>query len=124
MKIFISTGEVSGDLQGAMLIESLYRQAQNLNLNLEITALGGTRMKQAGAKLLRNTTSISSVGILESLPYVFPTLQIQAKVQNYLRENPPDLVVLIDYRGPNLSIGNYIRKTFANIPIIYYIAPQ
>ncbi|MEL7035611.1 MAG: lipid-A-disaccharide synthase [Cyanobacteria bacterium J06592_8] len=124
MKIFISTGEVSGDLQGAMLIESLYRQAENLNLTLEITALGGTRMEQAGAKLLRNTTSISSVGILESLPYVFPTLQIQGKVQKYLRENPPDLVVLIDYRGPNLSIGNYIRKTFANIPIIYYIAPQ
>ncbi|WP_413161414.1 lipid-A-disaccharide synthase [Capilliphycus salinus ALCB114379] len=124
MKILISTGEVSGDLQGAMLIESLYRQAKNLGLELEITALGGTRMEKAGAKLLGNTTSIGSVGILESLPYIFPTLQIQGRVKQYLQHNKPDLVVLIDYMGPNINIGNYIRRHFSAIPIIYYIAPQ
>lgn len=124
MKILISTGEVSGDLQGAMLIESLYRQAQNLDRDLEIVALGGTRMEKAGAKLLGNTASIGSVGILESLPYIFPSLQIQRQVQNYLQQNQPDLVVLIDYMGPNINLGNYIRRHFSQIPIIYYIAPQ
>jgi lipid-A-disaccharide synthase len=124
MKIFISTGEVSGDLQGAMLIEALHRQAQNLDQELEIIALGGTRMEKAGADLLGNTLSIGSVGIWESLPYVFPTLKMQQQVEQYLQQNPPDLVVLIDYMGPNLKIGNYIRRHFSSIPIIYYIAPQ
>ena len=124
MKILISTGEVSGDLQGAMLIESLYRRAETLGLKLEITALGGMRMEKAGAKLLGNTTGIGSVGILESLPFIFPTLQMQRRVREYLRENAPDLVILIDYMGPNLNIGNYIRNHFSEIPIIYYIAPQ
>ncbi|ERT05250.1 lipid-A-disaccharide synthase [Lyngbya aestuarii BL J] len=124
MKILICTGEVSGDLQGAMLIESLYRQAQNLDLDLEIIALGGTRMEKAGAKLLGNTASIGSVGILESLPYIFPSLKIQRQVQNYLQQNQPDLVVLIDYMGPNINLGNYIRRHFSEIQIIYYIAPQ
>ena len=124
MKILISTGEVSGDLQGAMLIESLYRQAENLGVELEIAALGGTRMEKAGAKLLGNTTGIGSVGILESLPYIFPTLKMQGRAREYLRQNSPDLVVLIDYMGPNLNIGNYIRRHFSGIPIIYYIAPQ
>ncbi len=124
MKIFISTGEVSGDLQGAMLIEALYHQAQVLNLELEIIALGGSRMESSGAKLLGNTISMGSVGILESLPYVIPTLQMQRRVEDYLQKNLPDLVILIDYMGPNLKIGNYIRRHLSTIPIIYYIAPQ
>ena len=50
MKIFISTGEVSGDLQGAMLVKSLYKIAASQNIDLEIAGLGGDRMKTAGAK--------------------------------------------------------------------------
>ncbi len=124
IKIFISTGEVSGDLQGAVLVEALYRQAQLQGLNLDIVALGGERMAAAGATLLGNTTKIGSVGIIESLPFVFPTLKIQQKAKEYLHNESPNIVVLIDYMGPNLSIGNYIRKTWRNLPIIWYIAPQ
>jgi lipid-A-disaccharide synthase len=46
-KIFISTGEVSGDLQGSLLIAALHRQAANLDWELEIVALGGQRMAKA-----------------------------------------------------------------------------
>ncbi len=124
IKIFISTGEVSGDLQGALLVEALYRQAQLQGLNLDIVALGGDRMASAGATLLENTTKIGSVGIIESLPFVFPTLKIQQKAKEYLHNESPNLVVLIDYMGPNLSIGSYIHKTWPNMPIVWYIAPQ
>ncbi len=124
MRILVSTGEVSGDLQGAMLIQALKRQAIAAGLELEIIALGGSQMEEAGATLLANTSSIGSVGILESLPFVLPTLKIQRKIQRYLNQNPPDIVVLIDYMGPNTNIGNYIRRHFPSLPIIYYIAPQ
>ncbi|MFB2935795.1 lipid-A-disaccharide synthase [Aerosakkonemataceae cyanobacterium BLCC-F154] len=132
IRIFISTGEVSGDLQGALLINALKRQGEKLGQELEIVALGGSRMTQAGAKLLGDTTKIGSVGILESLPYILPTLQIQNRAKQYLRENPPDLVILIDYMGPNLAIGNFIRfakrslwkSHLTNTPVVYYIAPQ
>ncbi|HEY9831910.1 MAG TPA: lipid-A-disaccharide synthase [Stenomitos sp.] len=122
--IFISTGEVSGDLQGALLIDGLKRQAESIGLDLEIVALGGEKMAAAGAKLLGNTTGIGSVGILESLPFVLPTLQIQQRAKQYLREHPPDLVVLIDYMGPNLSLGRFMRRHLPQVPIVYYIAPQ
>jgi lipid-A-disaccharide synthase len=124
MRIFISTGEVSGDLHGAMLIEALQRQAKINNIDLEIFALGGDRMEKAGAKLLGNTTIISSIGLIESLPYLLPTLQVQSHAKRYLRNNPPDILVLIDYIAPNIGIGNFVRKHLPNIPIIYYIAPQ
>jgi lipid-A-disaccharide synthase len=124
-KIFISTGEVSGDLQGALLIEALHRQSHNWDWHLEIVALGGDRMAGAGATLLANTASIGSVGTAwEAIPFVIPTLKIQSQTKQYLQQHPPDIVVLIDYAGPNLALGSYIRRTFPHIPIAYFIAPQ
>ena len=122
--IFISTGEVSGDLQGALLIDALKRQAASAGVELEIVALGGSRMAEAGATLLGDTTSIGSVGLLESLPFVLPTLQVQHRAKQYLRQHPPDLVLLIDYMGPNLSIASFIRHHLPQVPVVYYIGPQ
>ncbi len=123
-RIFISTGEVSGDLQGALLIDALKRHAEATGIELEIVALGGERMAKAGATLLGNTTGIGSIGIFESLPFVLPTLQIQRRAKEYIRQHPPDVVVLIDYVSPNLSIGSFIRRHLPQVPIVYYIAPQ
>lgn len=124
MRIFISTGEVSGDLQGAILIQALKKQATTAQIDLEIVALGGDRMKNAGATLLGNTISIGSVGLLEALPFVVPTLKLQNITKKYLANNIPDAVVLIDYPVSNIAIGRYVKKHFPQVPIIYYIAPQ
>jgi len=123
-RIFISTGEVAGDLQGALLITALQRQAARLGWELEIVALGGEKMAAAGATVLGDTSSIGSVGIFESLPFVLPTLQLQKRAIANLKQHPPDLVVLIDYAQPNLNIGSYLHRELPNVPIVYYIAPQ
>jgi lipid-A-disaccharide synthase len=122
-RLFISTGEVSGDLQGALLIEALQRQAQQQDIQLEIVGLGGDRMAAAGAQLLSNTSSIGSVGLIEALRYIWPTLWLQRRTHDYLRQHPPDLVVLIDYLSGNVTLGSFIRRHF-EVPITYYIAPQ
>lgn len=123
-RVFISTGEVAGDLQGALLIAALQRQAARLGWELEIVALGGEKMAAAGATVLGDTSSIGSVGIFESLPFVLPTLQLQKRAIAFLQQHPPDLVVLIDYAQPNLNIGSYLHRELPNVPIVYYIAPQ
>ncbi len=124
MKLLISTGEVSGDLQGSLLINALKTNAEKRGIELDIIALGGERMKESGAKLISNTSSIGAIGFLEALPYILPTLNAQSKIDNYLSSSPPDAVVLIDYMGPNIRLGLKVKKKFPNIPIIYYIAPQ
>ncbi|MGD1905300.1 MAG: lipid-A-disaccharide synthase [Leptolyngbyaceae cyanobacterium] len=124
LRIFISTGEVSGDLQGALLIEALYRQAKLQGITLSISALGGQKMAGAGAHLLGETTGIGSVGLLEALPYVLPTLQMQQQAQQQLRAEPPDVAVYIDYMGPNLSLGKFMRQHLPEVKTVYYIAPQ
>lgn len=122
--IFISTGEVSGDMQGALLIEALNRRASELGVELEIVALGGEAMAKAGATLIGNTSGIGSVGILESIPFLLPTLEVQRRAKQYVQANPPDLVVLIDYMQPNINLGKYLRRYLPKVPTVYYIAPQ
>ena len=47
-KIFISTGEVSGDLHGSLLSKALFDEARKHKINLEIYGLGGEKMKNEG----------------------------------------------------------------------------
>lgn len=121
--IFISTGEVSGDFQGAALAQALYREAQAQNIPIRITALGGEKMAAQGVKLLGNTAGIGSIGLLEALPFILPSFFLQQKVKRLLKQQPPHLAILIDYATPNIAMGQFIKHQLA-IPIVYYIAPQ
>ena len=51
-KIFISTGEVSGDLHGGLLSKALLDEAEKKSIQLEICGLGGQRMKKEGDQCL------------------------------------------------------------------------
>jgi lipid-A-disaccharide synthase len=124
MKIFISTGEVSGDLQGSMLVKSLYQAAAQRQIDLEIVALGGDRLQEVGAKILANTAAIGSMGFIEAIPFILPTIKIQKLAKKYLRANSPDVLVLIDYPASNLALASYVKRHLPQVPVVYYIAPQ
>ena len=124
VRVLISTGEVSGDLQGGLLVSALHRQAAVRGVPLEVMALGGARMQAAGAELLADTAPLGSIGLLEALPLVLPTLKLQARVNRELTARPPDAVVLIDYMGANVRLGQRLRRQLPQVPITYYIAPQ
>ena len=124
LRLLVSTGEVSGDLQGSLLVKALHKEARRRQLDLEIVALGGERMERAGAVLLANTTRISAIGLLEAIPFVLPTLRLQRRLKHWFRRDPPDGVVLIDYMGPNVSLGLRLKRRFPKVPVTYYIAPQ
>jgi lipid-A-disaccharide synthase len=123
-RLLISTGEVSGDLQGGLLVQALLQEAQQRNLELEVVALGGQRMRQAGATLLADTTAMGAIGLWEALPMVVPTLRVQRRLSRWLRNTPPDGVVLIDYMGANINVGLKVKRRLPGVPVFYYIAPQ
>jgi lipid-A-disaccharide synthase len=124
MKIFISTGEVSGDLQGSMLVKSLYQAAAKRQIDLEIAGLGGDRMKAAGVEILADTAVIGSMGFIEAIPFVIPAIKIQKLTKRYIQKNIPDVLVLIDYPASNLALASYVKRHLPQIPVVYYIAPQ
>ena len=124
LHVFIHTGEVSGDMQGSLLVKALGRQAAQRGLAVEITAMGGGHMAAAGAKLVGDTVAVSSIGLLEALPHLKAALALNRQARQHLDSAPPDVVVLIDYMGPNVAIGKFVRRQFPGVPIAYYIAPH
>jgi lipid-A-disaccharide synthase len=124
VRLLVSTGEVSGDLQGGLLIEALHREARRRALPLEVMALGGRRMEAAGAELVADTTAMGAIGLWEAVPLVWPTLRLQARLDRLLATDPPDGVVLIDYMGANVNLGMRLKRRYPSVPITYYIAPQ
>lgn len=116
--IFISAGEVSGDIYGAQLLQQLKQQAPQLRF----AGLGGTRLQAAGLQLLANPLSRSAVGLSEnltSLPWFWHLLQ---RLRRWLQRVRPQAVILIDFQGLNLRLAQAAQAL--NIPVIYYIAPQ
>ena len=124
VRLLVSTGEVSGDLQGSLLIRALHLEADRRDLPLEVVALGGRRMEAAGAELLADTAGLGAIGLWEALPLVLPTLKLQARLRRWLVDHPPDGVVLIDYMGANVNLGLRLKRRYPRVPISYYIAPQ
>ena len=113
-RIFISTGEVSGDLQGALLVEALYQVAADRDIDLEIYALGGRtygpgRGKAAGG----HYRPWLGGGFLRPFPTFCPPCNCKKRVRADLLKYPPDLAVLIDYMTPNLKIGRDLRRFFS-----------
>lgn len=123
-RLLVSTGEVSGDLQGGLLIRALFQVAQERGLHLEVVALGGERMRAAGAELIADTAPMGAIGLWEALPLILPTLQLQRRLRRWLASHPPDGVVLIDYMGANVNLGLRMKRLYPGVPITYYIAPQ
>jgi lipid-A-disaccharide synthase len=122
--IFISTGDVSGDLQGALLVTALKQLAEKLSIELNIVAVGGRKMAAAGATIIADTVLISSMGVVEHLGYLWPSFQARNTAKQYVKDNPPDAIILIDYVDPNLTLGKYARSILPDVPIVFYIAPQ
>ncbi|MBO8219659.1 lipid-A-disaccharide synthase [Prochlorococcus marinus] len=123
-KIFISTGEVSGDLHGSLLSKALFDEARKYAINLEIYGLGGEKMKNEGVQIIQDTTSISAIGIWEILPLILPMMKVQKKFYKSIKKLRPNCLILIDYMGPNIKIGSKLKRSRNNFPIYYYIAPQ
>ena len=49
---------------------------------------------------------------------------MQRRVSRWLKRNPLDALVLIDYMGANVSLGLKVKRRLPAVPIFYYIAPQ
>jgi len=115
---FIVTGEVSGDMYGALLSNALYK----LNPDIRIFGMGGKRMEKAGVKLIADSLSISVVGFTELLPKLVKILLIFSRIKRFILQKQPSVTILIDYPGFNLRLARILKRN--KIPVLYYIPPQ
>lgn len=116
-KIFIITGEYSGDIHASKVVKEL----RALESDVEIEGIGGDNLEAQGVKLFENHKNMSAVGI--SLKILIDHYKLGKSLVEYLKNDyKPDLVLLIDYGGFNLTIARFLKS--AGIKIFYYIPPQ
>ncbi len=118
-KIFIITGELSGDKHASLVVQNLL----SLNNDIQVEAIGGENLKKLGVKLFvdHSQAHMSAMGLTPKI--LFDHLTLGKRVVDYLKnEYKPDLVLLIDYGGFNLNISKFLKK--AGIKVFYYIPPQ
>lgn len=119
-EIFISAGELSGDLIGSLLITELLK----LDPTLKITGLGGERMEAAGATIRHNMVrDLAIIGFAEAIAKYPKIRGVFKDTVKYLREHRPAVLVLIDYPGFNLGmLAEQAHKL--GIKVVYYVCPQ
>jgi lipid-A-disaccharide synthase len=114
----IVVGEASGDLYGAGLVLALRKQAPGMTF----FGMGGPKMEEADVRILHHVSEVAVVGMTEVLPKVRCIHRVLKELKNVLKDNPPDLVILIDYPGFNLHLAKKAHDL--GIPVLYYIPPQ
>lgn len=117
-KIMIIAGEASGDLHGSKLAQAI----RELSPDVEISGIGGDRMAGAGVRLYYDIVDLAVIGFAEVLKNLKILRHIFNSLLATIDNDPPDVIVLIDYPGFNLRFAQQIKKR--SIPIIYYISPQ
>ncbi len=118
MRIFLSTGEPSGDLHAANLIRALRRCRPDATF----VGFGGPRMEEAGAEVLYPLVDLAVMWLGRVLVNLHKFLALASQADRYFRHQRPDAVVLIDYPGFHWWIA--WRAKVHNIPVFYYVPPQ
>ena len=116
-KIFIITGEYSGDIHGGKVLEFL---KQNMP-ELQAEAIGGENLEKAGAKLFCDHSKMSGFGF--NFKMALEHLSLEKRVCEYLlNDYKPDIVLLIDYGTFNLRVAKRLKGH--GIKVYHYIPPQ
>ena len=119
MKYYIIAGEASGDLHASNLMRSLKAK----DSEAEFRFFGGDLMKAVGGTLVKHYRELAYMGFVQVVLHARTILRNMRRCKEDIVAWAPDVVILVDYPGFNLSIAKYV-KTHTQIPVYYYISPK
>jgi len=114
----IVAGEASGDIYGADLVT----EALKLAPDLHFSGIGGARMRESGVEILVDSSDMAVVGFVEVIKHFDVIFSAFRRLKQILLDDPPDLLILIDYPGFNLRLAKIAKKS--GVKVLYYIIPQ
>ena len=119
-RIFILTGEPSGDKLASTVISKLMLQ----NTNIEYLSVGGMHVKKLGIKSIFDLKEITYLGFTSVLLNIFKIRnRINQTVNEILKFNP-DILFSVDSPDFTLRVAERVKKKNNNIKTIHYVAPQ
>lgn len=120
-KIYLISGEVSGDTHGAELMHAIKAELDQV----DFYGAGGPEMKKVGGENLRDWVEDAAVmGVVEVLKHYRWFKKQFISMLGELKEIQPDALILIDYPGYNLRMAKAVREALPATKIIYYVSPQ
>jgi lipid-A-disaccharide synthase len=114
----IVAGEASGDIYGADLV----RKALLPGSGFHFFGIGGARMRDAGVETLVDSSEMAVMGVVEVFKHFGVISSAFIKLKKILLQDPPELLILIDYPGFNLRLAKAAKK--AGVKVLYYISPK
>lgn len=118
-KLYIISGEASGDLHGSNLIKALKNESSQLDFRF----WGGDLMQEELAKKpVKHIKELAFMGFVEVLMNISTIFKNIKFCKEDILAYKPDALILIDYPGFNLRIAEWAKSQ--GIKVYYYISPQ
>jgi len=119
-KIFILTGEPSGDKLASTVISKMKKS----NTNIEYSCVGGPHLNSLGIQSIFDLKEITYMGFTSVLLNIFKIKnKINITVDEIIKFNP-DILFSVDSPDFTLRVAKRVKKINNNIKTIHYVAPQ
>ena len=119
-KIFIITGEPSGDKLASKVIGNLMK----VNPNIEYLSVGGENLKKLGIETIFDLKEITYLGFTRVFLNIFKiNRRINETVNEIIKFNP-DILLTVDSPDFTLRVSEKVKKKLKKIKTIHYVAPQ
>lgn len=119
MKYYLIVGEASGDLHASRLMRSLKKYDELA----EFRFFGGDLMAAEGGTRVKHYKELAYMGFVPVLLHLGTIFSNMKRCKEDIVAWKPDVVILVDYPGFNLSIAKFLKKNTL-IPVYYYISPK
>ena len=119
-KIFVLTGEPSGD----KLASKVIAQLKNSRSDIEYLSVGGENLRALGIKSLYDLNKVTYLGFTKVLLNVF---KIRRKIKETVKEIikfQPDILFSVDSPDFTLRVAKKVKSRNPNIKTIHFVAPQ
>lgn len=119
MKYYIIAGEASGDLHASHLMQALKER----DAEADFRFFGGDLMSAVGGTRVKHYRELAYMGFIPVLLHLRTIFRNMSICKRDIVEYNPDVLILVDYPGFNLSIAKFVHKN-TKIPVFYYISPK
>ncbi|MBX7066889.1 MAG: lipid-A-disaccharide synthase [Parachlamydiales bacterium] len=117
--LFVATGEMSGDINGAKLIAELLK----MRPDLKIGAVAGPEMRKLPIQSFFRMESLKVMGFIDILPALPKLIWMFFSIRNKILKLQPKAAVFIDYPGLHLRLERSLRKKGYQGKLIHFICP-
>ena len=119
-KIFVLTGEPSGDKLASKVISKL----KITNPEVEYLSVGGEHLKALGIKSLYDLNEVTYLGFTKVLLNIFKIKKKINETVDKIIKFDPDILFSVDSPDFTLRVAKKVKKINSNIKTIHFVSPQ